>query len=90
MLNLLQGVNLNLVFLIIGVVLLLMLLPKPFKFFLRFTSQGVVGFLAIIGLNFLLLPLGIGVGINLVTLGVAAVLGVPGVVSLYILEAFLL
>ena len=89
MLNWLNTINLNILFMVAGGILLLMLLPKPIEFLLKLTSQGVVGLLAILGLNFMLMPLEVGIGVNVITLGVATLLGIPGVVSLYILEVFL-
>lgn len=90
MLNFLAGVNLNVVFLTAGGVLALLLLPKPVEVLLKIGMQATLGLLALFGLNYLLLPLGYGVGLNLITFGVAGVLGLPGVVSLFVLQAFIL
>ena len=55
----------------------------------RFLLRSAVGAAAMLGVNLALAPMGLGVGVNLLTAFVVGVLGIPGFVSLYILKAFL-
>ena len=65
--------------------LALIAFAKPLQVIFRMTVSAVVGG----GLLFLGQSMGAAVGVNAATLMVSAILGVPGVVGLYIL-AFLL
>lgn len=90
MIHLLNNLNLNVLFIGMGALLGVMLLPRPLEFLMKAAVHGVLGLAVLFGLNFFLVPMGMGVGVNVITLGVATLLGIPGVVSLYILEAFIL
>jgi inhibitor of the pro-sigma K processing machinery len=65
-------------------VVALLLLGKPTKMPMRIVKSGVVGGVFMIILNAVLYPFGIFVGINVVTLVVAGMLGIPGVLLLYV------
>ena len=65
----------------------ILLVPKLTTLFLKMSLQGVVGIAFISGINFALSSFGVFVGVNFITVGIASVLGIPGVVSLYILQA---
>jgi len=60
-----------------------------FKFIGKFIFNGVVGSVGIYIINYLLASFGIFVGINFITFAVIGLLGFPGFVSLYIINAFL-
>ena len=68
----------------IGIILLV---PRVTTFFLKAVAQGAIGAVIMVAFNFALSPLGVFVGVNFITVGVAGLLGLPGVVSLYILQA---
>lgn len=57
---------------------------------LMFIQRGIVGFLAIAGLNVLFAALSIKlfVGVNIWTLLTSAILGIPGVCMLYCISFF--
>ena len=61
-----------------------------FKIF-KFTLKGAIGGIGILACNALLSMAGINaaVGVNIVTILVAAVLGIPGVILLYAMQIFL-
>ena len=80
------GIEFVLIALAIGIVLLV---PKAASLLLKMAAQGAAGAIIMMGVNWLLGPMGIFVGINMVTVGVASLLGLPGVVSLYILQTIL-
>lgn len=60
-----------------------------FKFFGKVIFNGIIGSVCIYIANYIFSPLGFFVGINLLTFAVAGILGIPGVISLYIINAFL-
>ena len=55
----------------------------------RGTVRGAAGLLAVFLLNIAVAPMGAAVGLNALTAGVAAVLGVPGVAVLYAAQVLL-
>jgi len=61
----------------------LIIFAKPVKYILRFLTQAICGMLLAIGLNFLLTPFSIAVGINYLTFAVTGLLGFPGFIMLY-------
>lgn len=65
--------------------LVLIALAKPLQVFLRLVCSAGIGS----GLLFLGHSLGAQVGVNAVTVLISAILGVPGVVGLYILSFLL-
>ncbi|HHW67752.1 MAG: SigmaK-factor processing regulatory protein BofA [Epulopiscium sp.] len=79
-----------LIFLIIAglVILTFMVFTKPLKILLRTLIQGIGGVLGLLVFNFLLSPFGWYVGINWATIFVIAVLGIPGMILLYLLNIF--
>ena len=85
------GLNL-LVWLGMATIVAMLFVPKVGVFALKLAGQAGVGSLAIVGLNWALASLGFGtlfVGLNLITVGVSGLLGLPGVLSLYILSAII-
>lgn len=78
---------------IIGVctaVLLLANLRKKSNSMLGFIQRGIIGFLAIVGLDrlFLTLSLPLFVGVNIWTILTSAILGIPGVCMLFCVSLF--
>ena len=73
-----------------GLVLILaILLLSQFDMILKFLGRALAGMVAIFLLNFIFNPLGIGLGMNLITLLVSGMLGFYGVVALYAVQAVL-
>ena len=70
-------------------VMLLLLFAKPLRKALRWVARGAAGLCAVLVLNTAAASFGLMVGINLLTMAVAVVLGVPGVVMLYAAQIFL-
>ena len=62
---------------------------KPIKHLTKFLISGVLGGIGMYAVNILLAPIGLGVGINLLTLFIVAVLGLPGFILLYGISWFL-
>jgi len=71
-----------------AVLLIVLFIPNPMKFLTRAVIQAGAGALIILFLNFILSPLNLSIGINAVTLAIAGFLGLPGLASLYVLQAF--
>ena len=87
--NLLQSQNVKLIIYgFIGLVILyliLKLLKLPLKILINGISGVVLSYIAnLIGVNF-----GITVGINIVTALIAGILGIPGVIALFIFQLFI-
>ena len=87
--NLLQSQNVKLIIYgFIGLVILcliLKLLKLPLKILINGISGVVLLYIAnLIGVNF-----GITVGINIVTALIAGILGIPGVIALFIFQLFI-
>ena len=87
--NLLQSQNVKLIIYgFIGLVILyliLKLLKLPWKILINGISGVVLLYIAnLIGVNF-----GITVGINIVTALIAGILGIPGVIALFIFQLFI-
>ena len=72
--------------LIIALIGVILLVPKVSAFALKIALQGGIGAIFMMLINIALTPLGLFVGINFVTVGIAGLLGIPGVVSMYILQ----
>ncbi len=72
------------------VVLCLGNLRKKSVSFVNFIQRGIIGFLAILGMNKLFSVLGISlfVGVNFWTLLTCAILGIPGVCMLFCICLF--
>ncbi|HOQ15895.1 MAG TPA: pro-sigmaK processing inhibitor BofA family protein [Defluviitaleaceae bacterium] len=75
---------------IIGsVILVLMIYPKPLKILLRIIIQALGGIAGLYIFNFVLSPLGWFVGINWTTILIIGILGIPGLIFLYLLNLIL-
>ncbi|MBE5882229.1 MAG: hypothetical protein E7289_07995 [Lachnospiraceae bacterium] len=78
----------------IAIVCLVVLFLSAFKrksnTILMFIQRGIVGFLAIVGLNrlFVSLTIELFVGVNVWTLLTCAILGIPGVCMLFCIGLF--
>ena len=70
-------------------VVLAILLLNQFDVILKLIGRIITGMVTIFLLNFVFSPLGIGLGMNVVTLLVSGVLGFYGVVALYAIQAIL-
>ncbi len=83
--------NQLIIWLLIGCILFAFALffSKPIKTIARIFVQGIIGSTFMFVLNFLLIPLKISVGINVLTAFIIGVLGLPGLVTLYILQVML-
>ena len=62
------------------------LFSKRLKDRLRFAIQAVCGVLGSVIFNFLLTPFGLSIGVNYLNAFVVGILGLPGFVSLYLLN----
>ncbi len=73
---------------IIAVLLILffMIFRKPMKIVFKFFLNTLLGFVALLVINFLGGFIGISIGVNLITAAVTGVLGVPGVALLLLLQ----
>lgn len=65
-------------------------LQKKSVSFLAFIQRGIIGFLAVLGMNklFAVLAVPLFVGINFWTLLTCAILGIPGVCMLFCVSLF--
>ena len=79
----------NIMMLVCAVAVLALIFAKPLKLVFKLLINSVIGIFALVGMNFLLSPLGLAVGINAVTVLVCAVLGIPGFACLYICQLIL-
>ena len=77
------GIEVLIIVMIIGI---LLLIPKLAVLFLKAIVQGSIGAIIMLAVNFVLTPLGLFVGINIITVAVVGILGLPGLLSLYILQ----
>lgn len=59
---------------------------KPLTLFIKFIKQCSIGILLITLLNYALSFLGIFIGLNYITAITVGILGIPGLVSLYIIQ----
>lgn len=76
----------NIISLLIGICIFYIcfgIFSKPLKIAAIFLFNGLVGIFGIFIVDFLLSPYNIAVGINFFTVLFGAVLGLPGIVSLY-------
>lgn len=67
----------------------LLVMAKPIKLLLGIFLNSVVGAVALVVSNYILAPLGVAVGINLLTLGFIGLLGLPGFCALILIQAIL-
>lgn len=69
-----------------ALMLIFVLFSRPLRAIAKLCLNSAIGVCALLICNYFLTPLGIGVGINLYTAVFTGVLGIPGVVCLYILR----
>lgn len=67
----------------------LLVMAKPIKVLLGVILNSAVGAVALVVSNYLLAPLGVAVGINLLTVGFVGILGLPGFLALMLIQAIL-
>lgn len=67
----------------------LLVMAKPIKVLLGVILNSAVGAVALVVSNYLLAPLGVAVGINLLTVGFVGILGMPGFLALILIQAIL-
>ena len=82
----------NIIMYMIGICLffaVIIFFSDKFKTMGKFVFNGVIGSAGIYIVNTLFKSFGLNVGINLITFTVAGLLGIPGIISLYIINAFL-
>lgn len=71
-------------------VVICMVFSKPLKLLLRVGINAAAGSAIVYGLNLVLGPLtGLEIGLNIVTIAVLGVLGLPGIVALFAVQAIL-
>lgn len=66
-----------------------LIFAKPIKTLAKICINSVIGVSALFITNFLLAPIGLGVGINAVTALITGILGIPGFISLYLINYIL-
>lgn len=66
-----------------------MMFSKPIKIALKVLMNSAIGCFVLFLTNFLLTPLSIQIGINIYTALIIGILGLPGFISLYIIQAIL-
>ena len=66
-----------------------MMFTKPIKTIARIFIQAILGSALMYITNFALAPFAIFVGVNILTVFIVGVLGLPGLFTLYILQVFL-
>lgn len=82
----------TIIYIMIGICLLVILLfvfSTPLKLLYKIIINSVLGILALIGINFIISPLGLSVGVNLLTIAIIGVLGIPGFICLYLMQILL-
>ena len=62
---------------------------KPLKSLLKFFIRAVIGLFAVFIVNLILSPFGLFIGLNYLTAFIIGILGLPGFISLYILQVLL-
>lgn len=67
----------------------LLVMAKPIKVLLGIVLNSAVGAVALVVTNYILAPLGVAVGINLLTVGFIGILGLPGFFALILIQAIL-
>jgi len=67
-------------------IIVFVIIPKSVKFFVKFLLQSGIGVLSMTFLNQLLYGFGIFVGVNYITVLIAGILGIPGLISMYLLQ----
>lgn len=69
-----------------GIVILFKVFGTPIRLALKLALNTLLGFAELIVLNFLGSLVGIGIGINLANALITAILGIPGVIFLFLIK----
>ena len=79
------------ILLIIGCIIIaaMIMVSQPLKLFSRMLLRGAAGIAGIFVANILLAFTGVAVGVNLMTVLIISLLGIPGFVALYVAQAIL-
>lgn len=82
--------TLSTVFIVLAALLILILLVKlfrkPMKLVFKFLLNTILGFVALILINFVGSFIGISIGVNWLNAAIVGILGLPGVALLLILQ----
>ena len=70
-------------------VVLFLFFSEKFKLLGKFLFNGVIGSIGIYIINNMFSSFGIFVGLNLINFIVVGLMGIPGLISLYVINAFL-
>ncbi|NMA84957.1 MAG: SigmaK-factor processing regulatory BofA [Epulopiscium sp.] len=70
-------------------ILLLIIFAKPLKKILKMIRNGAIGLLVIWLLNFVTATFQLQIGINLLNGAIIGILGIPGLILLYLLKLIL-
>ena len=66
------------------VLVIVMLFSNPLKALARVAVSGAAGAMGMLAVNTMLAPFGVSVGINLITVLIVGILGIPGFIMLYV------
>ena len=79
------------IMMIIGCIIIaaMIMVSQPLKFFSRMLIRGAAGIAGIFITNILLAFTGVAVGVNLMTVLIISLLGIPGFIALYVAQAIL-
>lgn len=66
-----------------------LIFAKPLKIFAKLCINSIIGVSALFAANFILSPLGLSVGINVFTALFTGILGIPGIICLFIVNYML-
>ena len=72
-----------------GIITVVIIFAEPLKYLLKLVINSALGAGAIFVINMALGGVGLDVGINMVTVLTAGVLGIPGIAALYIVRLML-
>ena len=72
-----------------GILTVAIVFSEPLKHLLKLLANSVFGAVAMFAINTVFGFTGLGVGINMVTIITAGVLGLPGIAALYIVRIIL-
>ena len=59
---------------------------RQVKAIFNLVKNAVIGLLGILACNMLLAPVGVTIGVNLLTVSIAGILGIPGLLLLYLTQ----
>ena len=79
------------IMLIIGCIIIaaVFMVSQPLEFICRMLVRGIAGIAGIFVVNILLAFMGVAVSVNLMTVLIISLLGIPGFVALYVAQAIL-